>query len=125
MMSLNQFDRQQYLNIETFRKSGVGVKTPVWFVQDGDTIYVRTVADSGKVKRIRNNGHVNIAPCKSDGRPVGIWVPAMAREIRDEAFDRKVDRLLDKKYGLMKKMFGLASTLQKRQSTVLELRLGE
>lgn len=125
MMSLNQFDRQQYLNIETFRKSGVGVKTPVWFVQDGDTMYVRTVADSGKVKRIRNNGQVNIAPCKSDGTPVGMWVPAIAREIRDEALDRKVDRLLDKKYGLMKKMFALASALQKRQSTVLELRLSE
>jgi uncharacterized protein len=125
MMSLNQFTRQPYLNIETFRKSGVGVKTPVWFVQDGEIIYVRTVADSGKVKRIRNNGQVNIAPCKSDGTSVGEWVPAMAREVRDEAIDRKVDRLLDKKYGLMKKMFALASAFQKRQSTILELRLSE
>jgi len=125
MMSLNQFDRQQYLNIETFRKSGVGVKTPVWFVQDGDILFVRTVADSGKVKRIRNNGQVNIASCKSDGTPLGDWVPAVAREIMDEVTDRKVDRLLDKKYGLMKKMFAFASALQKRQSTVLELRLSE
>jgi PPOX class probable F420-dependent enzyme len=56
----NQLSRQQYLNIETFRKSGLGVKTPVWFGQDDDTIFVRTIANSGKVKRIRHNGQVNI-----------------------------------------------------------------
>jgi uncharacterized protein len=123
MINFDQLAKQQYLNIETFRKTGVGVKTPVWFVQDGDTIYVRTVADSGKVKRIRNNGKVNIAPCKSDGTPVGDWVPAMAREVRDEAVDRKVDHLLDKKYGLVKKMFAMASVMQKRKSTILELKL--
>jgi hypothetical protein len=45
--------QQQYLNLETFRKSGVGFKTPVWFVQDGETLFVRTVANSGNAKRIR------------------------------------------------------------------------
>jgi len=49
------FTSQQYLNLETFRKNGAAVKTPVWFVQDGDAIFVRTLANSGKVKRIRNN----------------------------------------------------------------------
>jgi hypothetical protein len=122
---LSQFSKQQYLNIETYRKTGVGVKTPVWFVQDGETIFVRTVADSGKVKRIRNNGQVKITPCKSDGTPVGEWVAATAREIKDSDIDRKVDRMLDKKYGLMKKMFALASAMQKRQSTILEVKVSE
>jgi PPOX class probable F420-dependent enzyme len=54
MTAFDQLTQQQYINLETFRKNGVGVKTSVWFVQDGDTIYVRTVANSGKVKRIRN-----------------------------------------------------------------------
>lgn len=71
MTSLDQLTQQQYMNLETFCKSGVGVKTPVWFVQDGDTIFVRTVANSGKVKRIRNNGLVNIAPCKANGFLLG------------------------------------------------------
>ena len=44
MNAFDQLKQQQYLNLETFRKSGVGVKTPVWFVQDGDTLYVRTLA---------------------------------------------------------------------------------
>ena len=125
MTRLDQMKKQQYLNLETFRKNGVGVKTPVWFVQEGDTLFVRTVDNSGKVKRIRNNGEVNIAPCKVDGALLGDWLPARARVLMDEAADRKVDRLLDQKYGLMKKMFGMASALQGRKYAVLEMELGE
>jgi PPOX class probable F420-dependent enzyme len=89
----------------------------------GDTIFVRTVANSGKVKRIRNNGQINIAPCKSDGTLIGAWVVADAHEAKDRATSRKVDHLLDKKYGLMKKMSAMASALQGREYTVLEIEL--
>ena len=121
MTWLETFSRQQYLNLETFRKSGVGVRTPVWFVQDGETIYVRTIANSGKVKRIRNKGLVNIAPCKVDGALLGDWLPAIAREVMDDETTRKVDRLLDKKYGLMQKIFAFSSALRGHNYTVLEL----
>ena len=125
-MTLSEsFARQQYLNLETFRKSGLGVRTPVWFVQDNETIFVRTMANSGKVKRIRNNGSVNIAPCKMDGALVGEWTPVYARELTDPETDRKVDRLLDKKYGLMKKLFGLSSAFQGRKDTILEIKARE
>ena len=117
--------RQQYLNLETFRRSGESMKTPVWFVEDGDIIYVRTIANSGKVKRIRNNGQVNIAPCKVDGALLGEWIPASAREVRDDETAAKVDHLLDKKYGLLKKMFALSSALQGRKYTVLEIKVRE
>jgi hypothetical protein len=123
--NLDPLAQLQYINLETFRKSGVGVKTPVWFVQDGDTIFVRTVANSGKVKRIRNNGQVNIAPCKVDGALLGDWLPATAREVKDKETDRKTDRLLDKKYGLTKKMFALTSALQGRKNAILEIKLRE
>lgn len=125
MTTLEPFHQQQYLNLETFRKSGVGVKTPVWFAQEGETLFVLTAANSGKVKRIRNNGWVNIAPCRGDGALLGAWVPALARELKDEESSRKANRLLDKKYGLMKKMFGLTAALQRRKETILEIKLGE
>jgi hypothetical protein len=125
MTAFNHLTQQQYINLETFRKSGIGVKTPVWFVQEGETLFVRTVANSGKVKRIRNNTHVNIAPCKADGALLGEWVPALARELKDEATDCKVNNLLDKKYGLVKKMFGLVSALQGRKDAILEIKPGE
>ena len=123
MSTLEPFTRQQYLNLETFRKNGASMPTPVWFVQDGETLYVRTVANSGKVKRIRNNGQVNIAPCKVDGALLGDWLPATAREVQDEQIDQKVNRLLDKKYGLMKKMFALSAALQGRKYTILEIKV--
>jgi PPOX class probable F420-dependent enzyme len=121
MTPFESLHRQQYLNLETFRRSGESMKTPVWFVEDGDILYVRTIANSGKVKRIRNNGQVNIAPCKVDGTLLGEWIPASAREVTDNDTASQVDRLLDKKYGLMKKMFALSSALQGRKNTVLEI----
>jgi len=121
----NLFRNQKYLNLETFRKTGVGVKTPVWFVQDGDILFVRTVADSGKVKRIRNNSQVKIAPCKMDGALISDWVRAVAREVKDQEADRKVDKLLDKKYGLLKKMFFLRGGSNGRKYTILEMKVSQ
>lgn len=83
-----QFAKAKYLNLETFRKSGTGVCTPVWFAQlpaqsaaisGPDVFYVYSEADAGKVKRIRNNPKVRIAPCDMRGNLRGAWVDARAR----------------------------------------------
>jgi uncharacterized protein len=121
MDKLNQFEKQKYLNLETFRKSGESMKTPVWFTQDGQILYVLTMANSGKVKRIRNNGRVNIAPCRMDGKLTGTWVPARARQVTDPAVSTTVDRLLDRKYGLLKKMFLNRSSKENVQDAILEI----
>jgi len=125
MLNFEKFNHQKYLNLETLRKSGMNVRTPVWFVQDGNIIFVRTLANSGKVKRIRNNGRVQIAVCKMDGSLLGDWVQATAKEVIDQETDKKVDRLLDKKYGLMKKMFSLSSGLQGKKNTIIEISVME
>lgn len=119
------FKNQKYLNIETFRRNGTGVRTPVWFVQNGEVLYIRTGANSGKVKRIRNNARVNIAPCKMDGTLLGDWVSAVARKLDDESITNKVDHLLGKKYGLMKKLFSLVGGRNGLESTILELKVSE
>ncbi len=116
------FARQQYLNLETFRKNGSGVKTPVWFVEENGVLFVRTDAASGKVKRIRNHPRVRIAPCKMDGAPLGSWIEPSARQVNDQEVDRKVDRLLSRKYGLMKSVFSLAAFFQGRKNTILEIK---
>ena len=67
----------------------------------------------------------NVAPCKVDGALLGTWTPATAREEKDPAIDRKVDRLLGLKYGLMKTLLGVASALQGRKYTVLEWEVSE
>jgi uncharacterized protein len=125
MDAFKQFNRQQYLNLETFRKSGEGMQTPVWFVQDGETLYVSTMENCGKVKRIRNNGRVNIAACKMNGKLSGSWIPAKAREITDPEIEAKINKLLDKKYGLMKKLFDKQRVQKGLQDTILEIKLVE
>jgi PPOX class probable F420-dependent enzyme len=95
MNALEQFKKQKYLNLETFRRNGESMKTPIWFVQDDEILYVQTMANSGKVKRIRNNGSVNITPCKMDGTPTGSWVPASAREVTGAEIAKKVNSLLE------------------------------
>ncbi len=123
MLALEQFKKKKYLNLESFRRNGESMKTPVWFVQDDETLYVQTMANSAKVKRIRNNGSVNSSPCKMDGTSTGAWVPANAREVTGSEIVKKMNRLLEKKYGLIKKMFALQASLQGRQDTILEINL--
>ena len=100
----------------------MGVSTPVWFVHDGEILYVRTGANSGKVKRIRITPRVNIAPCKMDGTLVGDWIPATACEVNDETIDRNVDQLLGKKYGILKKLFTLGGNRGGLKYTILKLK---
>ena len=83
---LSQFAGEKYLNLETYRKNGKAVATPVWFAQDGGVLYIYSLADAGKVKRIRNNPRVRVAPCDMRGKLEGEWVEARARIVQgDEA----------------------------------------
>jgi uncharacterized protein len=125
MNTLDQFSKKQYLSLETFRRSGAGVKTPVWFCQMEDSLYIMTGESSGKVKRIHNDCFVNVAPCKRDGTPTGNWSPAQARHIVDPETIEKVNRLMDKKYGLLKKLFRLDSSNSDRPTAILEIKLVE
>src|SRR3974377_386614 len=96
-----QFASAKYLNLETCRKTGVGVCTPVWFAQENDIFYVYTLPDAGKTKRIRNNPKVRIAPCDMSGHLRGAWVDAKAR-ICDGPEMAHGQGLLRRKYGWMK-----------------------
>jgi len=39
---LEQFFEQKYINLETYKKDGTSIRTPVWFVIDNDLIYIIT-----------------------------------------------------------------------------------
>jgi PPOX class probable F420-dependent enzyme len=118
---LEQFLGQQYLSLETYRKTGAAVATPVWFAQDNELFYVYSLVDAGKVKRIRNNPRVRIAPCSARGMVKGPWVDAEARivEGREEEHGHK---LLNQKYWL-KSLGDLFSKLMNRKRAVIVIRL--
>jgi len=114
------FAGQKYLSLESFRKNGQGIAVPVWFAQEGRTLYVYSEAETGKVKRIRNNPRVRIAPCDMRGRVKGEWVEAAARLLSgDEA--RHADDLLNAKYGLMKRVLGLFAKLRPHERSYIAI----
>jgi len=120
-MTLKQFENQQYLNIETFRKNGQGVKTPVWFVQEENTLLVWTFAGSGKVKRIRRDGLVQITPSNAGGAPLGEWVKACASADDSVETVKYVEGLMRKKYGLIFNMFRGLTKLRGAKSAILKI----
>ena len=119
---LQQFNGKPFLNLESFRKNGASMKTPVWFTQASDVIYVRTVANSGKVKRIRNNGNINIVPCEANGNSTGQWVQAQAVEVSEQATAGLVAQWLDEKYGAERvRQFAAATEAQGRAYTIIKI----
>lgn len=128
-MGFAGFAGQKYLNLETLKKSGQGVKTPVWFAADpsakldsGDAkLYVYTIGVSGKVKRIRNNANVKIAPCNMRGDVQGEWVTARA-EIVSGADAARGMQLLNRKYLPWKQLLDFFAMFRKRERTVFVIR---
>jgi len=121
--TLDAFNDHKYLNIETFRKSGTGVQTPVWFVRDGETLHIWTQADSGKAKRIRRDGRVRIAPSTASGGLLGEWLEARAEADASPQTLRHVQNLMKKKYGMAFLGFQLLGKLRRGQFTALRVRL--
>jgi hypothetical protein len=94
----------RYVRLSTFRKTGKAVPTPVWFARIGANLYVVTGRNTGKVKRIRNNPDVALAPSDFRGRPKGRDVRAVAR-LTDERKGGPADRALRGKYGWQYRVF--------------------
>jgi PPOX class probable F420-dependent enzyme len=120
-MSLTDLSGATYIAVETFRKNGVAVKTPVWQAPEGENLYVWTQADSGKAKRIRNNGHVRV--CRSDaaGNPESEWVEAQARLLNTpEALTRQRQRMAAK-YQWQFWMFYVMSKVRRAEYVVVEI----
>jgi PPOX class probable F420-dependent enzyme len=120
-MNLKLFEKQQYINLETFRKSGVGVKIPVWFAQDGNALVIWTEVNSGKAKRIRNNGKVRIVPSSASGVPSGEWVDAQAQADDSAEATSRAANLIRQKYGFMFNFFALMGKLRKAKHTAIKV----
>jgi len=71
--------RQKYISLTTFRKTGAAVATPVWFGEADGKLYVMTRSDMGKTKRIRNRPQVRVAACTMRGKVTGAEFAATAR----------------------------------------------
>lgn len=88
---------QKYISLTTFRKTGVGVATPVWFGEEDGKLYVMTRSDMGKSKRIGNNPQVKVAPCTIRGKLTGPQFAATARVLSPEEHQR-ARKTINRKY---------------------------
>ncbi len=102
----SQFGGEKYINLETYKKDGTGVKTPVWFVAHNDLIYIITREMTGKVKRLSNNQSVKITPCGFKGEIKGQWISGNAKVVSGEEAERVI-KLRKKKYGFFARAVGI------------------
>lgn len=98
-MSFDQLKHEKYISLVTFRKDGTAVATPVWFAEREGRLYVMTRSDSGKVKRLRRNAQVRVAPATIRGSVTGAAVEGTARVLLEHEWT--IPRaLIRKKYVL-------------------------
>jgi PPOX class probable F420-dependent enzyme len=103
---LAQLAEHKYINLETYKKNGQPVRTPVWFVINDGQIFVTTRPETGKVKRLKNNQAVKIMPCGMKGESKGEWISATARFANETESENAV-KLRNKRYGMRAKLVGM------------------
>ncbi|MET8999730.1 PPOX class F420-dependent oxidoreductase [Amycolatopsis sp. NPDC004169] len=92
---------ERYVVLTTFRRDGRAAPTPIWVAgRDGELVFW-SVRAAGKVKRIRNDGRVEVQACDVRGRKThGAKVSGQAR-LLDAAETEQVRRAIARKYGIV------------------------
>ena len=90
--------RGRYLSVTSFKRDGTGIARPVWFISDGERLFAFTDLHSAKIRRIRRNPHVLVAPYRVDGKLRGEPVAARAEVQTAPAELERVQKLLLAQY---------------------------
>jgi len=120
-MAFEKLHPERYMSLTTYRKSGKAVPTPVWFAPLEDQLVVMTIADSGKVKRLRHTARVEIAPCTARGEITGDSMSAQGRIIHDEQEARSAHQVLMRKYNWQLMIFLLLYTVTRKKRAYLAI----
>jgi uncharacterized protein len=95
----------KYCLVVTFKREGGAVPTPVWFgLDEAGRLYFRTGADVAKVRRIRNDSNVLVAPCSVRGKPLGPSVKGVAR-LLPAADTERAETAIQSNYGLGRRLY--------------------
>ena len=100
----------RFFAFTTFRRDGSPVTTPLWLAPDGDRWYAYTPERSWKVRRLRRDPRVEVAPSDFPGTPHGPWRSGRAR-ILPAAELRTAKRAMTRKYGNQFRFFTLVILL--------------
>ncbi|MHB8234623.1 MAG: PPOX class F420-dependent oxidoreductase [Solirubrobacteraceae bacterium] len=102
--SIDQVGACKRALLVTYRRDGTPVPTPVWAARDDGVLYVRTERASGKVKRLRNDARLLVAPCTVRGEPLGLPFEATAQVLAPER-EPRAERTLSRRYGFGRALF--------------------
>ena len=106
---LSSLRGRKYGLVVTYKRVGTGVPTPVWFgLDDEGRLYFRTGANVAKVKRIRNNPRVLVAPCSVRGKPLGPSIEGTARVLAGEEKEH-AEAAIQSNYGLGRRLYERAA----------------
>ena len=97
-------DGHKHCLVVSYRRTGEAMPTPVWSGLADRKLYFRTEERVGKVKRIRANGRVLVAPCDSRGKPLGPAIEARAR-ILPPAQEREAESAIQANFGLGRRFY--------------------
>jgi PPOX class probable F420-dependent enzyme len=104
--------KARYLNLESLKRDGTAVRTPLWFAPDADgTFYIYSQAEAYKVKRQRRTPACRVAACDMRGNVSGPWLEARAEILSGDAAALGM-ALLDRRYWPWKQMLGLLARLR-------------
>lgn len=108
----------------TYRRDGRPVATPVWAAPGDDgRLYVRSERAAGKVKRLRRDPRMLVAPCTVRGEPLGAPFEAHARVLAPD--EEAVGELaLARRYGLGREIFERAMDILRVDMCYLEITPG-
>ena len=119
MYTLSDLKSRRYISLTTFKRDGTSVSTPVWVVSDdGERLLVWSAAKTWKVRRIRRNPEVLVAPATFRGEERGERVPATARVIDHPG----IDALLRRKYGWQKRVLDWFNRRGRAEWATIELK---
>ena len=119
--ALEPFVHQKTVLLTTYRRDGTPVGTPVHIAVDGDRAFVRTFDTAWKLKRIRNNPEVEVAPSTARGKPTGPAIRARARVLSgDESM--YAGRAIARKYPILQGfLVPLVHRLRRNKTMHIEL----
>lgn len=114
---------ERYVNLETFRRNGSGVKTPVWAAEVDGRLYVVTDGTAAKVKRLRATQRIRLAPCDWRGGVTGDWLDGTGRVVDDHRLLIRANEALTAKYGWQMWLLNVSSAIGGRvgRRAILEL----
>jgi uncharacterized protein len=121
-MSLASLSNQKVVSVETVKKNGEAVRSPVWVVEDGGLLYIRSDANSWKIKRIKRNPSVRVAPSSWGGKIKGDWVKGEAQFVQDESSGRILE-LFTRKYGIMARILNFYNKLRARKYVTVAIKV--